>query len=161
MMQMGVTPRECLRAGVRLRRDGSCCKIRRVRGLVPGQLASAKMLCHGCAAKEAQVPSALVMAQKNPHSWAGTHLSSVVLMQKGSGFVSQDLFERSGQSGPGEETQQLHSADKCPETTNRKSTEKTGSLAPSALFFTCRDLGCHAQRDQTSPDNPVIFTFYF
>ena len=98
MMQMGVTPRECPRAGVQLPWDGSCCKIRKVRGLVPDQLASAKMLCHCCAAKEVQAPSALVVPQKNLHSWAGTHLSSVVVIQEGLGFLSLQLFERSGRT---------------------------------------------------------------
>lgn len=57
MTQMRVTPRECPRAGVQPRRDGMCCKIRRVGGLVPDQPAAEEMLCQRCDAKKVQVPA--------------------------------------------------------------------------------------------------------
>lgn len=48
--------------------------------------------------KKVQAPSALIIPQQNLHSWAGTCLSSVVAVQKGLGFLSPQLFERSGQT---------------------------------------------------------------
>lgn len=163
-MQMGVTPRECPRAGMQLPWDGSCWKIIRVRGLIPNQMALANMLCHHCAPKAVPEPWALVMPQKksmqlgwdSPLLWGG-HTGGVGL------FLPRAIWKSwaNKETGPGQETQQLHSADKCPETIKHKSMEKMGSLVLSTPFFMCRDLRCQSQRDQTSADNPVIFKFIF
>lgn len=58
-------------------------------------------------------------------------------MQEGLGFLSQSYLKGLGNKeiGPGEETRQLHGADKCPETMNHKSIEKMGSPVPCASFF--------------------------
>lgn len=128
------------------------------RGLDPDQLASAKMWCHRCTAKEVQVLSALVMAQKNLPSWAGTRLSSVVVIQEGLGFFSPELFERSGQTRKLALERKLS----CMVLTNvqRQQTAKAWRKW-GTLFFTCRDLRCQAQRDQMSADNPGIFNILF
>lgn len=129
------------------------------RGLDPDQLASAKMSCHRCTAKEVQVLSALVMPQKNLSSWAGTRLSSVVVIQEGLGFFSPELFERSGQTRKLALERKLSN---CMVLTNvqRQQTAKAWRKWGTS-FFTCRDLRCQAQRDQMSADNPVTFNILF
>lgn len=128
------------------------------RGLDPDQLASAKMWCHHGTAKEVQVLSALVMPQKNLPSWAGTRLSSVVVIQEGLGFLSPELFERSGQTRKLALERKLS----CMVLTNvqRQQTAKAWRKW-GTLFFTCRDLRCQAQRDQMSADDPEIFNILF
>lgn len=92
----------------------------------------------------------------SPLLWSG-HTGGVGL------FLPRAIWKSwaNKETGPGQETQQLHSADKCPETIKHKSMEKMGSLVLSTPFFMRRDLRCQSQRDQTSADNPVIFKFIF
>jgi len=99
MMQMGVTPRERPRAGAQLRLDGSCHKIRRVRGLGKSPAGIGKNVVPSlCCRRNASAVSLGCAPEEGAQSgWDSPVLCGGRTEGVGLALPGAELFERSGQ----------------------------------------------------------------
>lgn len=157
---MGVSPRECPRAGMQLPWDGSCCKIIRVRGLIPNQ-----MLLPTCCAT-----AVLQMKWQSPEPWwcpkqhlcscAGMRLSSAVVILEALDFFSPELLKSTGQTRKLPPDRKLSSYTVLTNLQRLQTTKAWGALS-SPLCFSCVGISGASHKEtrclQTTPDIYIYF----